>query len=116
MRCELNQPIMKTHGIRHQLSRAELKSGVVRRGGADALRHNKSINPTRDSMVFMVSFSRRLKAVRAGRLSPAFGIGVENEIKVNDKREESGGLKHIRSCHVTSRVDDAEQLIEPERE
>ncbi len=32
-RCELNQPMMKAHGIRRQLSRCCLETSIVRRGG-----------------------------------------------------------------------------------
>jgi hypothetical protein len=60
-----------------------LKSGVVRRGGAQGLRHNKSLNPTALSLavIKVVWFLWHWMVAPGGGLSPALG-GLLNDLRV----------------------------------
>jgi len=78
--CGLNQTLMRVHGIQRQLSRGSLKSGGVRRGGMNALQHNNSLNPTRDSVAFIILLAAQAEGCSRGRVnSSVMPLRIERE-------------------------------------
>jgi hypothetical protein len=71
--CGLNQTLMRAHGIERQLSRGSFKSGSVRRGEMNALQHNNSFNPTRDSMALIILPAAQVGCCSRGQVNSGVG-------------------------------------------
>jgi hypothetical protein len=63
------KPVMRGYGIEHQLSRSSSTEICVRRGGTNALRHNNSLNPTRDSLVVVMIPAAQVEGYSRGRVN-----------------------------------------------